>query len=369
MRPQIVSNEGEYSFPSTIPQKRGKRDVIALIIVAVLFQTVGCLVTPQPIIDFLMDSFTYPFILLFALEYCQRACNICEEYRHLSSRYEGKIVKLLKATFICKPICITWFSIAIVLAMQRSCRNYYQSEITPVVCSFASIYFLCKLIRVEFSPLRIAKLIDELKGLDYGSGMAHSFYHGYLKLILPCTGDERKGLIEQISDYEAKNDVHFPSKKLYILIPLSAHCPTTIHERSGIKMESGESLDWRRMDRAGVKNRQYHNSVYKIWIGKDYKRKPVYVCAEYATPLLTFYEVTRHNTPDSREYMRNRNEIVTNFYMTLNKILKDDPDCKDVCELIYYKDIDSHGNPYSVEELDVGKLLLDRILRSTIRLN
>lgn len=35
--------------------------------------------------------------------------------------------------------------------------------------------------------------------------------------------------------------------------------------------------------------------------------------------------------------MRNRNEIVTNFYMTLNKILKDDPDCKDVCELIYYK--------------------------------
>lgn len=70
--------------------------------------------------------------------------------------------------------------------------------------------------------------------------MAHSFYHGYLKLILPCTGDERKGLIEQINDYEAKNDVHFPSKKLYILIPLSAHCPTTIKERSGIEMDSGE---------------------------------------------------------------------------------------------------------------------------------
>lgn len=31
-----------------------------------------------------------------------------------------------------------------------------------------------------------------LDGLDYGSGMAHSFFHGYLKLILPAKGDNNK---------------------------------------------------------------------------------------------------------------------------------------------------------------------------------
>ncbi|GLV44844.1 sting [Carabus blaptoides fortunei] len=353
MHPEIVSNEGNYNFPSTIPRKRGKNDIIAQWILAGVFETVGCLLTSQEIGSFILDSLTYWYLLLLALEYCQRTCDFFEEYRHLSSRYEGKIFKLLTATFKCKSRFIAWFAFAIMRAMQGNHTDYLQSGLVPIACSFAVNSFLCKVNRLESSPLRVAKLIDELKGLDYGSGMAHSFFHGYLNLILPCTGDERKGLKEQITDYEAQNNVQFLSKKLYILIPLSAHCPTSVVERSGIEMDSAKSLNYRRMDRAGVRDRHYQNSVYKIWIGKDFKRKPVYVCAEYATPLLTFYEVTKHNTPDSKVYLRHRNEIVTNFYMTLHKILKDDPDCRDVCELIYYRDIDTDGNPLSVDDLDV----------------
>jgi hypothetical protein len=56
------------------------------------------------------------------------------------------------------------------------------------------------------------------------------------------------------------------------------------------------------MDRAGVRQRTYKNSVYKIY-NRDIKDpKPVYVVAEGATPLKTFHEVIKMNARMSREY-------------------------------------------------------------------
>jgi hypothetical protein len=61
-------------------------------------------------------------------------------------------------------------------------------------------------------------------------------------------------------------------------------------------------LEPQEFDRAGVKQRTYKNSVYKIW-NKDIKgARPVYVVAEGATPLKTFHEVIQMNAKMSREY-------------------------------------------------------------------
>lgn len=56
-------------------------------------------------------------------------------------------------------------------------------------------------------------LIGRLRGLDYGAGMASSFYHGYLKFVLPEYGDKQKNLKDLILDYEAKEGVKHYCKK------------------------------------------------------------------------------------------------------------------------------------------------------------
>lgn len=42
--------------------------------------------------------------------------------------------------------------------------------------------------------------------MDYGSGMAASFFHGYLKLVLPRNGD--RSFEELIFEYEATQHVN-----------------------------------------------------------------------------------------------------------------------------------------------------------------
>jgi hypothetical protein len=63
-----------------------------------------------------------------------------------------------------------------------------------------------------------------------------------------------------------------------------------------------QSLEPQEFDRAGVKQRTYKNSVYKIRNRDREDAKPVYVVAEGATPLKTFHEVIKMDAKMSREY-------------------------------------------------------------------
>lgn len=82
--------------------------------------------------------------------------------------------------------------------------------------------------------MNIGRQLDASKGLDYGSGMAHSFFYGYINILLPWDGGERKGLKESIIDFESREGVNFPFKKLFLLIPLSGFCPAQVDEQSTI---------------------------------------------------------------------------------------------------------------------------------------
>lgn len=74
------------------------------------------------------------------------------------------------------------------------------------------------------SPLNSSLHIGNMNGLDYGSGMAYSYYHGYLKLIMHDTGTEDKNLKELMEIYEDEHGVKFEAYKLFILIPFSLKC-------------------------------------------------------------------------------------------------------------------------------------------------
>lgn len=57
------------------------------------------------------------------------------------------------------------------------------------------------------SPVEESLFIDNMSGMDYGSGMAHSFFHGYLKLVLPKYGDTPESFKDLIYRYEATQQV------------------------------------------------------------------------------------------------------------------------------------------------------------------
>lgn len=53
----------------------------------------------------------------------------------------------------------------------------------------------------------------------------------------------------------------------------------------------------RELHRAGTQNRVYHASVYKLT--RHEGQLPIYVCAEYATPLKTLNEVMNRNSTEA----------------------------------------------------------------------
>lgn len=85
---------------------------------------------------------------------------------------------------------------------------------------------------IKLSYLSLAHEIDYLKGLDCGTYMAYSYYFGYLNIVVPCRGDATKGLKEHMLDYEGNQGIKFAATKLYIFVPLSGYCPTTLSDRS-----------------------------------------------------------------------------------------------------------------------------------------
>lgn len=234
----------------------------------------------------------------------------------------------------------------------------------PYVCvpSMVFSFYLLRIIDLaewERRPLFDLRIMN---GLDCSTNMALSFYYGYLRLILPNRGtSDSKSIIDKIENFEDKHDVTFPVHKLFILIPSSAYIPPNLKEVSDQWMESVRELEEEKRDRAGIIGRTYHNNVYKIYPnGRNSGANPVYVVAEGATPLLTFYEVLKHNHPESIIYKRYKNEIIRMFYNKLRDILENEPTTRNLCELIYYNDYDSEG-----ARVNVAKVILQRISEIT----
>lgn len=87
--------------------------------------------------------------------------------------------------------------------------------------------------------------IENSNGFDYGSGMAHSFFYGYLNIVLPNKGDENYALKELMEIYESTENIKFPIKKLFLLIPRSLYCPPNLSEISKgpkIHMEAAKAI-------------------------------------------------------------------------------------------------------------------------------
>ncbi|KAI4494434.1 hypothetical protein M0802_008926 [Mischocyttarus mexicanus] len=205
--------------------------------------------------------------------------------------------------------------------------------------NIANLCFYCFVIILFKTPIlsqrNVNLNISNMNGLDYGTGMAFSYYYGYLKIILPSTGTASKGFIEKLENLEDNHNISVSVKKLFILIPSSAYTSPDLKDFSNSWMESALQLE------------------------KEEKKpsvKPEYVAIEGASPLLTMFEVQKHSHPESATYTKYHKQIIKAFYLKLKDIIYNDLNCRDLCELIYYEDYNSDGT-----KVNVAKIILERI--------
>ncbi|XP_071874755.1 transmembrane protein sting [Bombus fervidus] len=249
--------------------------------------------------------------------------------------------------------------IMVIMTKYHYIYNYMQifDAFTCFICS--GISYILLLITNSYEKRKENSFdIKSMKGLDYGTSMAYSYYYGYLRIILPSTGSINKGLIEKIENIEDSHGIYISVPKLFILIPSSAYIPPNLKEASYHWMESAMNLEKEVLNRAGVKGRTYHNSVYKIYPNGQRLETPFYIVVEGASPLLTFYEVQKHAHNETNVYKKYCKVIIQKFYEKLKQLIDADPECADLCELIYYDDYDNNGS-----KVNVAKVILDRIFK------
>ncbi|XP_031568835.1 stimulator of interferon genes protein-like [Actinia tenebrosa] len=278
----------------------------------------------------------FSFLALLIGELIRRFCLFTEEYRHLDARYEGSFKKAGRALFgfsnnalVCVLTCI-----AIIIA-GVFCNENDWASFNP---DYVRVFFLNAVfmpIFIYIVGLRDPSTVEysqnnEKQNKNLADGLAWSFYFGYLKFVLPAL----KGQINESEKYRFEIDV----QKLFIILPKNCQVFDKISNEDTdpqklIKDE--ENLPPLRKNRGGIQDRIYRHTVHSITErkpgGKDKKH---YCVMEYATPLMTLFDMSDdRNAGLSRE---ERDQQVVLFISKLKQILDEDKECKGKYELVTF---------------------------------
>ncbi|SPP74989.1 uncharacterized protein LOC117590125 [Drosophila guanche] len=198
------------------------------------------------------------------------------------------------------------------------------------------------------SKLRYSHWIREPHGLDYASGMAANYFHGFLNLSLP----ERQGdgLRRRMAVYEATHNITFGLDRLIILIPDEMFVKGKLESDL---LEKAEPLQTVNIQRAGV-NRPFKHDVYRLKRMID--GKFYYFVIEGATPMLSFFESLQSQISATWQMREMKREIWLKFYKHLKYLLYTWPETRNLVEPIIYNSHDANGNL-----VDVGELLITRM--------
>ncbi|XP_076747086.1 stimulator of interferon genes protein [Maylandia zebra] len=172
--------------------------------------------------------------------------------------------------------------------------------------------------------------ICEGRKKNVAHGLAWSFYLGYLRLVLPH-------LEQSIAGFCATHQLNNTSwgrgsRKLLILIPLNANISHKLEDEDE-NIQFYDNLPNNEIDRAGVRGRVYKHSVYRIM---DENRKVHECVVEYATPLLTLYNMSQESSAGFGEPERRQQVLL--FFRTLQDILEHSLECRNRYKLILLND-------------------------------
>ncbi|XP_041800068.1 stimulator of interferon genes protein [Chelmon rostratus] len=172
--------------------------------------------------------------------------------------------------------------------------------------------------------------ICEGRKMNVAHGLAWSFYLGYLRLVLPRLEDSITAFCathQSCSPFWSRG-----SRRLLILIPINANISHKLeNEDSNIRFY--DNLPNNEIDRAGVRGRVYKHSVYIVL---DEHGKGHECTVEYATPLLTLYNMSQESGAGFGEPERRQQVLL--FYRTLQDILEHSLECRNRYKLILLND-------------------------------
>ncbi|KAL1261712.1 hypothetical protein QQF64_006977 [Cirrhinus molitorella] len=254
-------------------------------------------------------------------------CLFAEEWLfHSRQRYHGRINEIFKACFR-KHVVLGMCAVFLMLTLGGVSFSREQWSTMALMCA---VYLLLKSLGVlNLAPVEISE-ICEMKKMNVAHGLAWSFYIGYLKFVIP-------DLQNKVNQYSATRG-KLSSPRLHILLPLNAKVPTKPEEED-TNVVFHENLPELVRDQAGVRKRSYKNSVYKI----TQDNKTFSCVLEYATPLLTLYQMSHESRAGFGE--RERKQQVLLFYRTLSQILEDSLECRNRYRLILLND-EHTGDPH-----------------------
>lgn len=264
-------------------------------------------------------------------------CCLAEELCHVHSRYQSNYWKAAYACLGCP--------IRRVALLLLSCYFY---GFLPSNTGLPLIWMLGLLglsqsvgILLGLQSLAPAEIsaVCEKKNFNVAHGLAWSYYIGYLRLILPGL-QARIRMFNQLHNNMLRGA---GSRRLYILFPLDCGVPDDLSVADP-NIRFRDMLPQQNMNRAGIKNRVYSNSVYELLE----KGQPAGACIlEYATPLQTLFAMSQDGKAGfSRE---DRLEQAKLFCRILEDILADVPESRNNCRLIVYQEPEE-GNSFSLSQ-------------------
>ena len=294
-------------------KRRGNASLIAALLVVAFCAVVHLKIAHSTVnqqgrdeVFFLLFISALLILSLAVGEVVRRACLGIEEIRHKQTRYEGSWMKVFNSTFAFKyartilVVGVASFlivSFALYLDCDTFCRAEYAIFFSLNCFLAPQLLFLVGL--RELSSVEVSE-INERENKNVADGLAWSYYFGYLKLVLP----HLEGQIGK-SDYKYK----ITKKKLFILLPKNCYTYATIEEADPRITVAG-NLDSYDINRGGILKRSYKHTVHKIeMLRLDGEVDKYHVVLEYATPLMSLYDMSQH--PEGGLSRQERDEQVT----------------------------------------------------------
>ena len=218
----------------------------------------------------------------------QKLCQFGEEARHRHTRYNGSWKKLLGSTFAFSSgdsilFSVTLFLLAVSHVLQLECTTFSNVDVQFGIFCLNSCWVALLSIAVgcrEPSIVEVSR-INERESKNVADGLAWGYYFAYLKSVLPKL-DEQIGKSEEYRDKISR-------KKVYILIPKNCYTWQRIEDADSRVKVAGTLMPFE-IYRAGTK-RTYKLTVHSIQFAGE--AEPCYLVLEYATTLMTLYEMSR----------------------------------------------------------------------------
>ena len=281
-----------------LSEPRGKASLLAALLVVAFCAVVHLKIAHSTVNQQGRDEFVFLLfisaLLILSLavgEVVRRACLGIEEIRHKQTRYEGSWKKVFNSTFaFTDGLAILVVGVASFLTVSsvlyRDCDTFCRAEYAiffSLNCFLApQLLFLVGL--RELSRVEVSE-INERENKNVADGLAWSYYFGYLKLVLPHLEDQIGK-----SDYKYK----IAKKKLFILLPKNCYTYDKIVDADSRITVAG-NLDSYDINRGGILKRSYKHTVHRIEMPRpDGEVDEYHVVLEYATPLMSLYDMSEH---------------------------------------------------------------------------